>query len=254
MSPVPGLVSVTFRQLTVREIVALVERAGLAAVEWGGDVHVPDVAAAGRTAARCADAGIEVAAFGSYYRAGAGESFDDVLATAVALGAPRIRVWAGRLGSAEEPDRRGVVADLARVAALAESAGVTICLEYHANTLTDTLESTVDLLAEVPAVRPYWQPPIGVSAADALAQVRALRPVTAHVFSWSGTGERLPLAAGEALWRPILSTMDDGYALLEFVADDDPAAFTRDAATLLDWLDAGLTPRAVRADPSGPGH
>lgn len=240
MSLTPGLVSVTFRQLTVPEIVALVGRAGLAAVEWGGDVHVPDVAAARDTAARCADAGIEVAAFGSYYRAGAGEPFEGVLATTLALGAPRIRVWAGRLGSAGEPDRAGVVADLARVAEMAAAEGVTVCLEYHANTLTDTLESTVDLLAEVPAVRPYWQPPIGVSAADALAAVVALRPVTAHVFTWTDTGRRLPLAAGEALWRPVLSAMGSGYALLEFVPDDDPAAFARDAATLLDWLDVGL--------------
>ncbi|GAB3448087.1 sugar phosphate isomerase/epimerase family protein [Actinophytocola sediminis] len=239
MSPVPGLVSVTFRQLSVPEIVALVAAAGLRAVEWGGDVHVQDRAAARETAARCADAGIEVAAFGSYYRAGAGAPFDDWLATAVALGAPRIRIWAGELGSAREPDRRGVVADIARVAALAATEGVTICLEYHANTLTDTLESTVDLLAEVPAVRPYWQPPIGVSAADALTQARTLAPVTAHVFAWSDTGARLPLAAGEPLWTPVLSTMEDGYALLEFVRDDDPAAFAEDAATLLGWLGQG---------------
>jgi 3-dehydroshikimate dehydratase len=237
MSLVPGLVSVTFRRLPVPEIVDLLSRSGLRAVEWGGDVHVPDVTAARATAARCADAGIEVAAYGSYYRAGAGAPFDDVLRTAVALGAPRIRVWAGQHGSAAEPDRRAVVDDIARVAALAASDGVTVCLEYHANTLTDTLESTVDLLVEVPAVRPYWQPPIGGSPADALVAVETLRPVTAHVFTWSDTGVRLPLADGEALWRPVLSTMDYGYALLEFVRDDDPAAFAEDAATLLRWLD-----------------
>lgn len=236
MSLVPGLVSVTFRRLAVAEIVELVSRAGLRAVEWGGDVHVPDPAAARETAARCADAGIEVAAYGSYYRAGAGAPFDDVLRTAVALGAPRVRIWAGSVGSAAEPDRRAVVDDIARVAALAATEGVTVCLEYHANTLTDTLESTVDILESVPSVRPYWQPPIGVSAADALVAVETLRPVTAHVFTWSDTGVRLPLAAGEALWLPVLSTFDNGYALLEFVRDDDPAAFAEDAATLLRWL------------------
>jgi len=236
VSIVPGLVSVTFRQLSVPEIVTLVAKAGLRAVEWGGDVHVPDEAAARETAARCADAGIEVSAFGSYYRAGAGGSFDDVLRTAVALGAPRIRIWAGERGSAVEPDRAAVVADIARVAALAASEGVTVCLEYHANTLTDTLESTVDILAEVPAVRPYWQPPIGSSAADALTAVETLRPVTAHVFSWTDTGERLPLADRESLWLPVLAAMRSGHALLEFVRDDDPAAFAEDAATLSRWL------------------
>ena len=236
MSLVPGLVSVTFRGLSVAEIVGLVSLAGLRAVEWGGDVHVPDPVAARETAARCADAGIEVAAYGSYYRAGSGASFDDVLRTALALGAPRIRIWAGSTGSVAEPDRRAVVDDIARVAGLAAAEGVTVCLEYHANTLTDTLQSTVDLLAAVPAVRPYWQPPVGGSAAEALVAVETLRPVTAHVFTWSGTGDRLPLADGEAMWVPVLSTMDDGYALLEFVRDDDPAAFAEDAATLLRWL------------------
>jgi len=45
---IPGLVSVTFRQLTVPEIGELATECGLQAVEWGGDVHVPpgDFAAA----------------------------------------------------------------------------------------------------------------------------------------------------------------------------------------------------------------
>ncbi|MPZ80220.1 MAG: TIM barrel protein [Actinophytocola sp.] len=236
MTPVPGLVSVTFRHLGVAEIVPLVAGAGLRAIEWGGDVHVPTPVAARDAAARCAAAGVEIAAYGSYYRC-AGDGFADVLATAVALGAARIRVWAGRHGSAAEPDRAAVVADLARVAAMAAGEGVEICVEYHANTLTDTLESTVDLLAAVPAVRPYWQPPIGDRPAGALAAVRALRPVTAHVFTWDDAGRRLPLAAGETLWRPVLAALPaTRYALLEFVRDDDPAAFAEDAATLLAWL------------------
>ncbi|MGH3758090.1 sugar phosphate isomerase/epimerase family protein [Actinophytocola sp.] len=238
MTVVPGLVSVTFRRLGVAEIVALVAGAGLRAVEWGGDVHVPSPPVAREVALRCADAGLEIAAYGSYYRGGPG--FADVLATAVALGAPRIRVWAGRHGSAAEPDRAAVVADLARAAAQAAGEGVEVCLEYHANTLTDTLESTMELLRAVPAVRSYWQPPVGDRPATALAAVQALRPVTAHVFSWDDAGTRLPLAAGESLWRPVLGALGElpgtRYALLEFVRDDDPAAFAEDAATLLGWL------------------
>jgi len=65
---IPGLVSVTFRQLTVEEIGELATECGLQAVEWGGDVHVPpgDFAAA----RRALDTGLKVAAYGSYYRAG----------------------------------------------------------------------------------------------------------------------------------------------------------------------------------------
>jgi xylose isomerase-like TIM barrel protein len=241
---VPGLVSVTFRQLSVDEVVDVAVANGLRAIEWGGDVHVPagDLAAAARTARRCAAAGIAVAAYGSYYRAGVFGDFGPVLDTATTLGAPRIRVWAGHAGSAATPaDRRAaVVADLRRVTELAAERGVEIAVEYHARTLTDTLESTVDLFAAVGhgSMRPYWQPPIGESDADCLMEVAALLPalVTTHVFSWDDDGTRLPLAAREPLWRQVFGWLrqqqGERYALLEFVRDDDPTALAEDASTL----------------------
>jgi hypothetical protein len=237
----PGLVSVTFRRLPPAEVVALAEDCGMAAIEWGGDVHVPvgAHAVAREVAARCADAGIAVEAYGSYYRAD-GDGFADVLTTAQALGAPRIRVWAGTAGSAATPDRAPVVEDLRRVAELAGREGVEVAVEYHANTLTDTLESAVDLCTQVPALRPYWQPPVGSTPADAEEAVRVLDPVAAHVFSWDNTGRRLALSARPELWQPVLAALaglpGTRHALLEFVRDDDPAAFAEDAATLHTWL------------------
>jgi len=240
VSLVPGLVSVTFRRLAADEVIALVVAHGLRAVEWGGDVHVPvgDLAVARDVGRRCADAGIAVAAYGSYFR-GTGD-FGPVLETAVALGAPRVRVWAGERGSAAEADRSGVVDGLRRAAELATAAGVEVAVEYHANTLTDTLASALELFAEVPALRPYWQPPVGSSLQDALVAVPALAPVTAHVFSWDDTGRRLPLAARGELWRPVLAELaalpGTRHVLLEFVRDDDPLAFAEDAAVLRGWL------------------
>ncbi|MDD5482315.1 MAG: hypothetical protein PHP98_01495 [Kiritimatiellae bacterium] len=38
---ISGLTSVTFRKLSCRKVAALVKKAGLAAIEWGGEVHVP---------------------------------------------------------------------------------------------------------------------------------------------------------------------------------------------------------------------
>lgn len=234
---IAGLVSVTFRQLSPEEIVSLVVRAGLEAIEWGGDVHVPvgQFRTAREVRARCADNGIGIEAYGSYYRAEG--DFGPVLATALALGAPRIRVWAGSSGSAEEPDRAAVVEDLRKVAALAAGEGVEIAVEYHANTLTDTLGSALALFAEAPALKPYWQPPVGSTADDALTAVPALDPVAVHVFSWADDGTRLPLAARESLWRPVFAALPaDRHALLEFVRDDSPEAFAEDAATLRRWL------------------
>ena len=240
MSLVPGLVSVTFRQLAPDEIISLAVEGGLLAIEWGGDVHVPtgDLATAGKVATGCADAGIAVEAYGSYYRAGG--DFTPVLETALALGAPRIRVWAGRSGSADEDDRGAVVEGLRGAVESAGRAGVEVAVEYHAGTLTDTLASTLALLDEVPGLRPYWQPPVGSSLGDALAAVPALAPVAAHVFSWDDTGARLPLAARAELWRPVLAELaelpGDRHVLLEFVRDDDPDAFRADAAVLRGWL------------------
>src|SRR6185312_13188931 len=97
----PGLVSITFRALTPAEVIALARQAGLRGIEWGGDIHVPhgNGARAREVKEMTAEAGLTVAAYGSYYRAGQADSsgltFDAVLETALELGAPLIRVWAG---------------------------------------------------------------------------------------------------------------------------------------------------------------
>jgi 3-dehydroshikimate dehydratase len=36
-----GLVSVSFRKFSPEKIIEMVKNAGLCAIEWGGDVHVP---------------------------------------------------------------------------------------------------------------------------------------------------------------------------------------------------------------------
>src|SRR6185312_7076115 len=93
-----GLVSISFRALTVARIAGLAAANRLETIEWGGDVHVPhgDLAAAREARKISADAGVGISAYGSYYRAGApaGKSpaFEAVLASAVELGAPSIRV------------------------------------------------------------------------------------------------------------------------------------------------------------------
>ena len=141
-----GACSVTFRQLKPEEIVDLVVRAGLDVIEWGGDVHVPhgDVHRARQVQQMTADAGIRVASYGSYYTLAGGEKeepdFSRVLETAVALGAPMIRVWAGDKGSAntDETYRQLVVDETCRIADLAATEDIAISYEFHSGTLTDS--------------------------------------------------------------------------------------------------------------------
>ena len=127
-----GLVSVTFRQLSPAVIIGLVQRAGLKAIEWGGDIHVPygDIARAREVRRATEDAGLRVAAYGSYYRVGHEEPgpFQTALETAVAPGAPAIRVWAGKLWSHEADAAYWgrVVEDSRRIADLAADADVNV--------------------------------------------------------------------------------------------------------------------------------
>jgi 3-dehydroshikimate dehydratase len=249
----PGLVSITFRALSPAEIIGLTRETGLEGVEWGGDVHVPhgDEKSAGEVGRLTRDAGLQVAAYGSYYKVGKSEtdglSFEAVLASAKALGAPTIRVWAGPKGSEESDEtlRTQVEEDLRRIATRAAAEDITISLEYHNGTLTDTLESTVALLQKVnhPAVRTYWQPEHGRPTEEGVQQLLTLAAwlTHLHVFHWWPTpAERWPLADGAARWREFLQTAaelkGDRFVMLEFVQNDDPTQFRKDAATLKDWL------------------
>jgi 3-dehydroshikimate dehydratase len=246
----PGLVSITFRNLAPLDIVRLVKQAGMTGIEWGGDVHVPhgDLKAAREVAGLTADAGLQVAAYGSYYRLGQVNDieFAAILDTAVQLGAPTIRVWAGRRASADAdgPYRAKVIGEAQNAAELAASAGTTISLEYHGGTLTDTNASALEFLNEVAyhAVKTYWQPPVGGSVDYCSAGLISVIPwlTNVHVFHWHPANERFALATGVEEWLRYLglirSTGRDHYAMIEFVKDDLPVNFLSDASTLLSWL------------------
>jgi 3-dehydroshikimate dehydratase len=250
-----GLVSVTFRQLPADEVVELAAKAGLGAIEWGGDVHVPlgSLVTAKRVKALCEVHGLAIAAYGSYLRAGSidREEMRSAVATAEALGAPRIRVWAGNVGTAQAGvgDRMAVTRGLAELADVAASSGIEIAMEFHRNTLTDEVDSTITLLLDVgaPNLKTYWQPPVDLNEAQCLAQLEALMPwlSTVHVFSWWPSNTRLPLAGRESLWRAVLNRLAaeprEINALLEFVADDSVDQLARDAADLHTWVHAAGT-------------
>lgn len=245
-----GLVSVTFRKLAPAAIVELARRAKLAGIEWGGDIHVPhgNLKQAEDVARLTRAAGLTVAAYGSYYKVGHSEAegltFASVLATAKVLGAPVIRVWAGKQGSlqADAAYRDTIRQDALRIAELAAAEGLLVAFEYHGGTLTDTAASARALLEAVnhPALQTCWQP-LGVDAAAGLESLRLVLPWLAnlHVYHWA-PGARLPLKDGAEAWRQYLDLAGtaggDRYALLEFVRDDSPDAFLEDAQSLNAWL------------------
>lgn len=245
-----GLVSVSFRRLLPEEIVDLAVRCGLQSIEWGGDVHVPagEIALARAVGERTRANGLEVACYGSYYRLTDAEAgmAEKVVATAKALGAPLIRVWAGVVGSADAADaqRDEVCRNAQRLAKLAGDAGIDIAFEWHGGTLTDTAQSALALLraADRPNVGTLWQPPVGMSTEGCVREIRAAKEYirNIHVFSWSGT-QRLPLADGAEKWRACLAEIaklpGERQLLLEFVQGDEPKQLIEDAACLRKWLE-----------------
>ncbi|MDQ8194181.1 sugar phosphate isomerase/epimerase [Coraliomargarita sp. SDUM461004] len=242
-----GLCSITFRQLSVDEIIALCQKAGIDGIEWGGDVHVPpgDLDLALSVKKRTEAAGLKLCSYGSYYRCNhESEPFSNVLETADTLGAPIIRVWAGQKGSADASaeDREEVSEYLRRAVIAARELNITIALEYHGGTLTDTQASALQLLNEVglPELKLYWQPRTGGEFRNDLIERDAVLPHLSHVhcFNWGPAGwqDRRPLLDGTQQWQaylePIRNLAGERFIIIEFVKDDSTEQFLEDAQVL----------------------
>ena len=252
----PGLCSVTLRAQTVDDIARIAGECGLDGIEWGADVHVPpgDAVAARRARSASAAADLVVASYGSYLFALGTPTPGEhgaVLETAVAIGAPNVRVWAGLGVSLGSDASRELVAGLARFCRAADEHGLSVSLEFHGGTPTGTVEGALAVIESVaaPNLFSYWQPPYWRTptspTADAAAVVAlAARLSHLHVYEWSGPEQRQALAVGDARWRAVLDRTaaiegrwaGDRYAFLEFVTDDSADAVVRDAAVLRGWL------------------
>lgn len=249
----PGLCSVTLRASTIDEVARVAHRCGLRGIEWGGDVHVPpgDLAAAARARAATRAAQAVVGSYGSYlFATGVPSSSEmqEVLRTAVALGAPNVRVWAG---FGVEPDTdacREIVAGIAEFSAAAAEREITVGLEFHGGTPTATVAGTRALLdaIDAPNLFTYWQPPYWRAPTSPVAdgaEVTELGPRLSHlhVYEWAGLEDRRPLVEGAARWRSVLQAAgsinggwaSDRFAFCEFVAGDDVDALSQDAAILV---------------------
>ena len=233
----PGLVSVTFRSLLVKKIIQLSVACGLEGIEWGGDIHVPhgDIRLAREVGVATVEAGLAVAAYGSYYWAGESEStglsFSSVCDTAASLRAPTIRIWAGTKNAEDAtPEYRDkVLADIQRVGKLAGDAGMSVSLELHRNTLANTVKSVIEFLSAVSGehLQTYWQPPLELPLPAAIEGLREVLPwlSNVHVFHWwPDSNFRHALETGQNHWQQYFDVLKadkkNRWALLEFVQGD----------------------------------
>ena len=245
---IPGLISVTFRKHTKADVVKIAKQANLLEIEWGGDVHVPpmDSAAIDEAVFVSKNAGIKIASYGSYYRCTGTE--DDIrreIETTAKLGTDMIRVWAGKQWSCDvtEAERRETTDNLRLTCDIAKQYGVTVCPEFHGNTLTDDYNSAIRLYNEVERdnLKLYWQPNQFKDDEYNLASCRAIMPYCTHVhvFHWEGSN-MYPLSVGENVWRKYIDIIGadgrDRSLHMEFVCDGSEDQLYRDAELLHSWL------------------
>lgn len=252
---IPGICSVTLKEYSVEQVLEFLVESGLDAVEWWGGEHVPpgEDEIAREVGRLTREAGKLISSYGSYYRVGVspadGLSFEIVLDSACALGAPTIRVWAGvkNREDCSADELAAVTADAHRIADLAADKGVSITFEFHSGSLTNNNANALRLSEELPHPNIFfsWQPPHGFTQAHGCEGLQSLlgRLSTVHVYHWTiGAYEenlyseaeqalkwpedyhRHPLEDGHSRWaayiRIIRQSARTHPLLLEFVKGD----------------------------------
>ncbi len=241
-----GLTSITFRDKSVEEIIALCTSTGLNTIEWGGDVHVPsgNVERAQAVKVLCDEAGIRCDSYGSYYKGTSLEDFIPVLDCAQLLETKVIRIWAGRIApdSIQAAEFDLLVEHLQAACDAAADLGIDLGLEYHRRSMTQTKEGTLKLIKAVNRknLKTYWQPNPELSFDEHLEEIKVLAPylITMHVFHWGSENERYLLSEKEGIekWLAYYATARlcgcEPNALIEYVKDDDVENLEFDAASL----------------------
>jgi len=234
-----GLVSVSFRDHSPEEILSAMKRCGLGAVEWGSDVHVPPHSARSIAALqkRC---GVECCSYGTYFRLGVTPTAQlaEYIAAAKTLGTHILRLWCGNKNSEDHSptEKEELFGECRRAADMAEKGGVTLCMECHGETYTNTAQAAYELMQEVgsPHFRMYWQPGQYRTKAENLEYARLLAPYTKHlhVFNWAGE-EKYPLGDAVQTWREYLDCFEGSRTLLlEFMPDGRIESLEREVQAL----------------------
>ena len=237
-----GLVSISFRNNTQREILEMMNRSGLEYIEWGSDVHAPhrSIGMLGELARLQAQYGVKCSSYGTYFRLGETPTADlhYYIEAAKILGTDVLRLWGGRTSGAgmSLPDIENFMDACWRAADIAERENVKLCLECHVNTFTERLEDALMLMDNVDSdkFRMYWQPFKFRSVEENIAYLKKVEPYVEHihVFNWDPAG-RYPLADGIENWKKYLAVLSRPRTmLLEFMPDDLLTTLPREADAL----------------------
>ena len=243
-----GLVSVTFRGMKAEEIVSLVSKAGLDAIEWGSDIHVPDAKTARAVKKMCDDSGIITPSYGSYYRcAVSNEDFEMYAEAAAELNSKTVRIWAGDVSSrdADEFKREKIVLSARKAAEKAKSYGLGIAFEFHNGTLTDYADSAIKLIDEIGCDNAglYWQPLNMHDDKANLDNLVAVLPKLENIHAFGNQSASIPMEQSREFWRECRSILEkkdvlstDKTAYLEFVMNGTSEQFFKDSKCLNEFF------------------
>lgn len=233
--------TVTFRNLSARQICEIAAENKIEYIEWGGDIHLPPTDKEKREEIinLQKEYSLKANSYGSYYRLGQNDIrlWKNTAETAVQIGAKTVRIWCGKKSSNETSDEefREMVAETEEIADIAEKYGLTVAFEFHHNTYNDSGEASLKFLKAVNKanVKTYWQP---FSLEEDTQNLTAVAEYLAgiHIFCWDKHGRRFPLSYGEKEWRSYLDIIKNKNItvpyIMEFVKDDSTEQFKEDVA------------------------
>lgn len=237
-----GLVSVSFRDKSPEEILTEMKKQGLKYIEWGSDVHAPcdNMENLYRIAELQKKYCIECCSYGTYFRLGV-TPIDELLkyiSAAKILGTDVLRLWCGNKNSGDysKGEKEKLFAECKKAALIAEKNDVTLCMECHSGTYTDTEKSALELMNTVnsPNFLMYWQPQQYKSREENISYAKNISPYSKHihVFNWE-KDRRFSLAEGIDKWKEYLSYFSkDKTLLLEFMPDDNINSLKDESASL----------------------
>lgn len=247
----PGLTSITFRNKSICEIAELVKKSNLSVIEWGGDIHCPpdDNALAERAFFETKENGLEISSYGTYFRLGVNseEEFEKACKTASLLDTHIVRIWGYNKDCCDvsKQEYDFCVNQAKNLAKIAKKYDLTICFEYHRQTLTRKASFAKKLIEDIGCdnVRLYWQPNPEISHEENCKELEEVLEyvVNIHCFhwTWDGANIRHKLSDGKEEWKKYIDIAKKGNVkniLIEFVLDDDDTNFLDDARALKELL------------------
>ena len=242
-----GLVSISFRRYSPREILDAMRQTDLSCIEWGSDIHAPcrDDAKLHELAKLQNEYGVSCCSYGTYFRLCKDDlcELEYYANAAKILGTNTLRIWCGdkRRELCSEDEKTELIKTSERAVCLAQKLDITLCMECHNNSYTETLDGALELMNIIssPNFLMYWQPNQFADFETNIKYAKQISPYVKniHVFNWQGTN-KYPLGEGKDAWIKYLSCFEDAKTLLlEFMPDDRIETLKIEAQALCDIIE-----------------